>query len=112
MNKERILELSKFSYTYNITSYFKCSKDNFFINWKYVCDGHVDCFDGSDEGNCSSFHENVFSCSDGREKISLKLVCDFIFDCQDASDEKHCGKKLLIILKQIKFNLFFPFIYC
>lgn len=75
---------------------FKCQKDEFCINVKYVCDGFFDCFDRTDEIGCSSLETinstNRFQCSDKSFFIGLQLVCDFIPDCPDKSDEKDCCK--------------------
>lgn len=70
---------------------FKCLKDGFFINLKYVCDGFFDCFDKSDEKNCSKSNDSYFLCHDKSKLIGIQLVCDFVYDCPDDSDELHCG---------------------
>lgn len=76
---------------------FKCIINKHFINIKYTCDGFYDCFDHSDEENCSmSDRENKtdkFQCFDKSMSVGLQLVCDFITDCPDGSDEINCGKK-------------------
>ena len=60
---------------------FKCdSGDSIASNW--VCDGQVDCQDGSDEEAC-------FLCDSG-ESVPPRVVCDFYPHCLDASDEQGC----------------------
>ncbi|XP_078679466.1 uncharacterized protein LOC144915098 [Branchiostoma floridae x Branchiostoma belcheri] len=52
-----------------------------------VCDGIVDCDDGSDEQNCD---EDI--CSNGAT-INKARVCDGTDDCGDNSDERHCCER-------------------
>eukprot|EP00058_Branchiostoma_floridae_P012465 XP_002597953.1 hypothetical protein BRAFLDRAFT_79804 [Branchiostoma floridae] len=49
-----------------------------------ICDGIVDCDDGSDEGNCDDE-----MCPNGAI-ISKALVCDGNDDCGDNTDEQNC----------------------
>ncbi|XP_078604909.1 uncharacterized protein LOC144878321 [Branchiostoma floridae x Branchiostoma japonicum] len=49
-----------------------------------ICDGIVDCDDGSDEGNCDDE-----MCPNGAT-ISKALVCDGNDDCGDNTDEQNC----------------------
>ena len=55
------------------------------VNASWVCDGEDDCFDRSDERNCTCTEEQ-FQCGDGT-CISELYTCDYIYDCEDNSDE-------------------------
>lgn len=48
----------------------------------FLCDGYVDCADGSDEDTC-------FVCGSG-EVYPQRLVCDYTSHCIDGSDEHAC----------------------
>lgn len=60
------------------------------------CDGNLDCFDGSDEMDCSCENSSFFHCKSG-ECIPHISRCDNDPDCSDASDEMGCGMLKLII---------------
>lgn len=50
-----------------------------------VCDGTLDCGDGSDESGCSTF-----TCDDGKG-LPQSARCDGLEQCRDGSDEEGCG---------------------
>ncbi|KAI5101719.1 low-density lipoprotein receptor-related protein 2 [Silurus meridionalis] len=57
----------------------------------HVCDGEVDCADGSDESDCSSdCSVGMFQCAHGKMCIEKKQLCDGVVQCQDRSDEVGC----------------------
>ncbi|XP_062589227.1 uncharacterized protein LOC134250885 isoform X2 [Saccostrea cucullata] len=71
---------------------FQCENTEL-ISRLFVCDGMEDCFDGSDESNCSSMCTGQqFQCTDGG-CISISLYCDFVYHCDDHSDETDCIRR-------------------
>ena len=78
--------------------YFTCGDGSCLLN-TYICDGLIDCSDGSDERDCTfvckgdvrDAYECEFSygCNSGQHS-TLSQRCDSIAHCDDASDEEHC----------------------
>ena len=57
-----------------------------------VCDGHVDCPDGTDETGCeTTCAPGELQCADGSACVPAQYRCDAENDCSDGSDEKVCG---------------------
>ncbi|KAL6108128.1 uncharacterized protein ACO6RY_18735 [Pungitius sinensis] len=70
---------------------FRCS-DGSCIPRPRMCDGHIDCEDGSDEHRCGHFlcKKGEFACLSGR-CIAPHLRCNRVDDCGDWSDEATCS---------------------
>jgi hypothetical protein len=63
------------------------------VHWSKICDGVDDCFDNTDENNCSMC--NILAekpCDDRKMCVMAKWFCDGHVDCSDGSDERNCGK--------------------
>ncbi|XP_034397679.1 very low-density lipoprotein receptor [Cyclopterus lumpus] len=69
-------------------------KDGFgCVLYSHVCDGEVDCKDGSDEEDCTSgCNKDQFQCAHRQKCIAKDEVCDGIHQCQDHSDEVDCTR--------------------
>ncbi|XP_070408848.1 prolow-density lipoprotein receptor-related protein 1 isoform X2 [Nothobranchius furzeri] len=74
------------------TGFKPCKNGLECIMYSHVCDGEMDCQDGSDEEGCESLCKaGEFLCSHGRKCIPQEQVCDGRSDCQDRSDELDCS---------------------
>ncbi|XP_017792976.1 PREDICTED: uncharacterized protein LOC108574841 [Habropoda laboriosa] len=60
------------------------------IPLKKHCDGHMNCYDHSDEYNCVCDLEAHFQCGNETSCLPLEKRCDGKIDCWDAADEINC----------------------
>lgn len=89
-------------------NFVNCPNTTACIHREWFCDGENDCWDMSDEQNCSntgrySCELNQFQCSNG-SCIKLDARCDGHNDCHDenrdgiSSDEKNCSKLAMFLI--------------
>ena len=123
----------RYSFMCNTNSQHICDQNTCILH-AYVCDGIYDCFDKSDEANCSvpltanSCAENVDSCEDHLlvyngcadlyyecltgECVPLAHRCDQHAHCRDNSDEVNCYIHEELYKKPSNFQTKVSFIIC
>ncbi|XP_069964647.1 uncharacterized protein Corin isoform X2 [Bactrocera oleae] len=67
---------------------FQCDQ-NRCLPKDYVCDGHLDCNDQTDEAKCERCQKDEIYCGDDR-CIGINHVCDGVIDCPYGQDERNC----------------------
>lgn len=76
---------------------FRCNNGLQCVSKESMCDTKLDCFDASDELNCTKKCEpsdKYFTCkNDSKKCLPIEYKCNKIRDCSDNSDEENCDNK-------------------
>lgn len=67
---------------------FLCDQTRCIPN-EYVCDGHLDCMDQTDESKCDRCESGSIYCGENK-CMNSKTICDGNVDCPYGQDERNC----------------------
>ncbi|XP_069955105.1 vitellogenin receptor Yl [Cherax quadricarinatus] len=83
----------------------KCGSSGKCLPLSWLCDGAIDCDDGTDEVNCPKMKcVDQFSCTDSGRCVPVSWQCDGDLDCLDGSDESECPQDSVCRLQRGEFK--------
>nr|XP_006820069.1 PREDICTED: uncharacterized protein LOC100370225 [Saccoglossus kowalevskii] len=74
------------------TCIFSVEEEYMCLHPSDVCNGVVDCFDGTDEicDNWLKYNGTMWTCENNSSSIPIQLMCNGFPNCNDGSDEVNC----------------------
>lgn len=78
-----------------INEYIDSKRISFFFQFKQshlICNGEVDCLDGTDEKDCLICAKDEYACRKSKKCVLKTARCDGTVDCAQKEDEANCGK--------------------